>query len=685
MSRRHLLRATAVAFATATLFGGIFALQLWIHRMTTGYAEDAPEGWTFLIAAVRWWGWAALTPVVFALADRFQIGRRSPLTAIGFHLVLGIVLSIVHIAAIGLLLPWPIGASPELKIDLRLALAWLILDRGADNIVNYTIVAAAYHASDYILRLHEAEKATSVSDERYRAFVAHSTEAIWCFSFEPPLDIGIPVEAQVAAAYDSCRLYDCNDQMAQMYGFENAEQIIGAPLGSMLPPTPANLAFLEALARSEYRLKDYESEERRPDGRITYVLNNTDGIVENGKLVRVWGTQREITERKRLEEELRQSQKMEAIGRLAGGIAHDFNNLLTVVQGHLQLLLERLTPGNPLRPDLEEIDRAASRASSLTRQLLAFSRRQILQPRRVDLVAVVGEMEKLLRRLIGEDVRLETRAQSPSAPVDADPSQLEQILLNLAVNARDAMPYGGTFRIETGSVAVRPGDEEGVPPGDYIALTVADTGVGMTEETKQHIFEPFFTTKEQGKGTGLGLSMVYGIVKQSGGEISIDSAPGQGTTFRILLPRSRTADGEAEPPAPAVTPAAPAPTASRILLVEDDEAVRSLVRRSLERMGMTVLTAPDGDSALQIAREIGEIDLLLTDITMPGMDGRELVRRLRAADPSIRALLMSGYARGEALRDGGDPAAGFLQKPFTPTELAHAVSAALQGSGAGEA
>ena len=376
----------------------------------------------------------------------------------------------------------------------------------------------------------------------------------------------------------------------------------------------------------------------------------------------------DTTARKELELQLAQSQRMEAVGRLAGGVAHDFNNLLTVIKSYSTILLEALE-GDARREDVEEIAAAADRAGALTRQLLAFSRRQMMQPRPLHLNVVVTDIEKMLRRLIGEDIALVTRLESDLRLVHADPGQIEQVVMNLAVNARDAMPDGGHLTIETANVER--------DTGSYVMLAITDTGVGMTSEVRAHLFEPFFTTKERGKGTGLGLSTVYGIVKQSGGDISVQAEPGKGATFKIFLPRhvvDQTAQREVERAAPA----APRGTET-ILLVEDDPSLRVLAERILRGYGYTVLVASTGQRALTLVEAFtGEIHLVTTDVVMPEMSGTALVERLVLIVPDIRVLFMSGYTDDEVVRRGiFDRRAAFLQKPFTPDQLAFKVREVL--------
>src|SRR5262249_6414474 len=392
---------------------------------------------------------------------------------------------------------------------------------------------------------------------------------------------------------------------------------------------------------------------------------------QTGRLVAIEGIARDITERKHLEEQLRQSQKMEAIGQLAGGVAHDFNNLLTAILGYSDLLLSQLNPSDSLCTDIEEIKRAGERASSLTKQLLAFSRKQILQPRVLELNETVADTDKMLQRLIGEDIELVISLDPALGRVKADPGQIEQILLNLAVNARDAMPEGGKLTIETANVDLDQAyarDHVAVQAGPYVMLAVSDTGCGMSSEVQAQIFEPFFTTKDQGKGTGLGLSTVYGIVKQSGGHIEVKSELGRGTSFQIYLP------AVAEPADPLSKLRAGPPIVrgtETILLVEADALVRNLAREILTALGYRVLAATDGFEALRVqAQEQGPIHLLVTDVLMPHMNGPQLAKRLQQVLPDIGVLFLSGYTADAAVRQGLRAEAAFLQKPFSPDALA---------------
>jgi diguanylate cyclase (GGDEF)-like protein len=464
-----------------------------------------------------------------------------------------------------------------------------------------------------------------------------------------------------------------------------------ASVGVVSSEPPHTVPFAQLLAsadRALYRAKHSGRNQVKP-GVLTTAPARPPEDAARGTILSFG----DMTERKRArealrqsEEQLRQSQKMEAVGRLAGGVAHDFNNLLTAITGYSQLALNGLGDRDPVRKDIEEIRKAADRAASLTHQLLAFSRRQVLEPKVLDLNAVVADMETMLRRLIGEDIDLISILDPAAGQVTADPGQLEQVLLNLAVNARDAMPQGGKLVIETANAEL---DEAyaarhvAVRPGPYVMLAVSDTGHGMDAETRARVFEPFFTTKEPGKGTGLGLSTVYGIVKQSGGHIWVYSEPEHGTTFKIYLPRVEDA---AETPVPHAQPLTPAGGAETILLVEDDGGVRSLARRVLESKGYRVLEARQGDEALAISAWYdGPIALMLTDLVMPGKGGRELARCFASVRPDMRVLYMSGYTDNAIFQQQVfDPGTAFLSKPFTPDELARKVREVLDTARSGE-
>src|SRR5882762_3167145 len=485
------------------------------------------------------------------------------------------------------------------------------------------------------------------------------------------------------APYGICRcdfmgeVRDANPALLTMLGYSNASELVGRHLGGLYVDTQQWFALADCL-RSTAVFNGVSAEWQRKDG-STVGVRVSGRAVADGDRGRVFELFAEdVTERRALEQQLRQSQKMEAVGRLAGGIAHDFNNLLMVISGYSEFLLEHVGPDPTLRNPTQEIASAAERASSLTRQLLAFSRKQMLVPKVLDLNAVVTENLKMLTRMIGEDIDLVMIPASNLGAVKADAGQIEQVIMNLAVNARDAMPSGGKLTIETASVAL---DEDyarfhaPLKPGDYIMLAISDTGEGMDAETQSHLFEPFFTTKGL-KGTGLGLSTVYGIVKQSGGYIWVYSEPGKGTTFKVYLPRVK----DAVPVSVAETAASTTHKGyETILLVEDEPAVRELTQIVLTTRGYTVIEALTPEDAVRMAVNKGaEIHLLLTDVVMPGISGRELAKRLTGLYPNLRVLYMSGYTYNVIAQDGTlEEGISFLQKPFTPQVLAQRVREAL--------
>lgn len=387
----------------------------------------------------------------------------------------------------------------------------------------------------------------------------------------------------------------------------------------------------------------------------------------------------DISQRKKLEEQLLHAQKMEAVGRLAGGLAHDFNNMLTVISGYNRMLREELSPNDPLQPYVEESSKAGDRAAELTNQLLAFSRHQIMQPRVVNVKAVMAHSDKMLRRLIGEDIELVLDLKEDTGNIKVDPGQLEQAIVNLAVNSRDAMPHGGRLTVETSNVHL---DENyarshvGVTPGEFVMIAVSDDGLGMDADTRQRIFEPFFTTKGKGKGTGLGLATVYGIVKQAGGDIWVYSESGHGTTFKLYFPRVMEEAAEAT----LAEPVPPTDSRETVLLVEDEQAVRELTGRMLQKLGYRILTAASGAEAIEISRmHPGPIPVLLTDVVMPGMSGRQLADALAEQRPDMKVLFVSGYTEDTIVHHGVlDPNVRFLPKPFSRDALAQMLRDVLE-------
>jgi two-component system cell cycle sensor histidine kinase/response regulator CckA len=473
-------------------------------------------------------------------------------------------------------------------------------------------------------------------------------------------------------------LLDCNGVFARMLGFASVDDALASSATAILGGDVNWRGFVGGVSR-EGRLRQHEIALQTPDGVQVHVLVSATGLFnEAGTITTIRGQFYDLTAHKQLEEQLSQSQKMEAVGRLAGGIAHDFNNLMTVIGGQAGGLLERLERSDPLARKVEAIVAAADRATGLTQQLLAFSRRQVLSPQVVSPNTIVSNVHGMLERLIGEDITCVLSLASEVDNVRADPMRIEQALLNLAVNARDAMPDGGALTISTSVVElddVYSRQHAAVRPGRYVMLAVSDTGSGMAPETRIRVFEPFFTTKEIGKGTGLGLPMVYGIVKQSGGYIWVYSELGIGTTFKIYLP---SVDAPVEEPHPRPAPELPTGTET-VLLVEDEDGVRELLQEILTEQGYRVLAASRGSEALGISDSTHEeIPLLVTDVVMPKMSGRELAHRLRLSRPALRVLYLSGYTE-EAIAQHGiiEPDAAFLQKPFTRADLARKIREVL--------
>jgi PAS domain S-box-containing protein len=510
-----------------------------------------------------------------------------------------------------------------------------------------------------------AEAALRISERRFRALVEESWDAIALFGPDGTILYGSPATTRLLG-------YD----LAEFVG-RNAMELIHPDDRS------AVLLRLEEVTTQPRRRVEVASRVQHKNGQWRHLEGVLTNLLDDPSIRAIVNNYRDVTDRRILEEQIILAQKMEAIGRLAGGVAHDFNNILTAIGGYTDLLLADLAPDDKRRRDVEEIHRAADRAAALTHQLLAFSRRQVLQPKVISLNALVPDIEKMLRRLIGEDILFATVLHPKAGNVRADPGQLEQVIVNLAVNARDAMPKGGRLTIETRNVELDQSyttDHPNVKPGHYVMLAVTDTGVGMNEETKARIFEPFFTTKVRGKGTGLGLATVYGIVQQTGGHIWPYSEPGQGTTMRVYLPRVD------EPADPIEHPIEATPTALRgtetILLVEDEAPVRSITRQLLQRNGYTVLEASDGQMALALvdgANHGTHVDLLLTDVIMPGMSGRELAAQLMTRRPALRVLFMSGYTDDAVVRHGMlEPGLAYLEKPFRPPTLLRKVREVLQ-------
>jgi PAS domain S-box-containing protein len=473
------------------------------------------------------------------------------------------------------------------------------------------------------------------------------------------------------------RFLDVNPAMMQMLGYTERDEMITVDAHTLYVDPGDREQFVRVMTESYPAPATGVVQMLRRDGTQIWT-RRTARIVrdEGGQVLFYEGAIEDITALRHNEEQLRQSQKMEAMGRLAGGIAHDFNNLLTAIKGNAAMVLDSLPPGSPDALCLQELDAAATRAAGLTRQLLAFSRRQVLQTQVLDLNAIIADARSLLGRLIREDIEVIVTPDASTPHVRGDRSQIDQVLLNLAVNARDAMPHGGVLSLRTMNVLLEPARAAitGLPPGRYVLLSVSDNGSGMEAETRARIFEPFFTTKERGKGTGLGLAIVYGIVHQSGGAIEVDTTPGSGATFNVYLPVCESCASEVQqPPADRRRPA----NGKRVLVVEDEEAVRRYAARVLASEGYTVVEAGDGIEALDRWRSEGSVDVVLTDVVMPRMGGRLLVERLRALRADLPVVFMSGYAEDPI----GVPSAFFLEKPFGADAMATVVAKALRAPG----
>jgi two-component system, cell cycle sensor histidine kinase and response regulator CckA len=510
--------------------------------------------------------------------------------------------------------------------------------------------------------LRDAERELRESEVRFRLLAQHSKEVFWFVGLHPKRMLYVSPAVEAIWGSPVARFYE--DPAFWQRAIAPEDQ-------------PRVRAAWEACARGEASRFDVEYRVIHTDGSVRLVADTGAVSIDDARGgVHISGMARDITERAKLEQELRQSHKMEGIGQLAGGIAHDFNNLLTIIQGNSDLALDELDPESTVSSDICEIKRAATSAASLTKQLLAFSRRQMLQPRPVELCAVARSVEKMLSRLIGDNIELVLELDERCGYVFADYGQIEQVIINLTVNARDAMPGGGRITIATSTVPHHPGGDTAEDMVPYERLTVTDTGVGMDLATRERIFEPFFTTKPVGQGTGLGLSTVHGIVKQSRGDIQLSSAPGLGTTFTLYFPQCEAETAMKIVP---VQPRAIAGTET-VLVVEDQPSLRDLVVRILRQRGYDVLHASDGDEALRVAAATTlPIQLVISDVVMPGMSARAMVEQLRESRPEVRVLLMSGYHNDdEILHILKNPNVDFLQKPFLPQDLAEKVRAVLE-------
>jgi PAS domain S-box-containing protein len=519
------------------------------------------------------------------------------------------------------------------------------------------------HSVIYAIERARVESAMRDRDERFRQLADNMREVFFV------VDVQFRATLYVSPGYEIVWGVPCSTLYDRPTSF--IESVVAEDVAVVMENI-ARVQGGEDAGEIEFRII-------RPDGERRWVLTHTMPVRDaNGDVYRLAGVAIDVTERRTLELQYRQAQKMEAVGRLAGGVAHDFNNLLTVISSYTSLILTENAVSAAIRDDLEQVAKAADSAAALTRQLLAFSRRQVVNQKVLDLNEVTQDAQKILRRVIGEDVRLVTKLGADLGRVIADFGQIEQVIMNLAVNARDAMPSGGQLSIETANTELmQPFSRDGfvAPPGKYVAISVRDTGVGMDEETKQRIFEPFFTTKEAGKGTGLGLATVFGIVQQSGGYVAVDSEVGKGSSFSVFFPRVESLPDEKSVPSAGSS----ARGTETVLLVEDVAALREIVRRVLVESGYSVLDAPDARSALlQSEKYRHTIHLLLSDVVLPGISGPELAERLKSSRPEMKVLFTSGYTGESAGRPGLSGAnVAFMQKPFTPETLKRRVRETL--------
>jgi two-component system, cell cycle sensor histidine kinase and response regulator CckA len=559
------------------------------------------------------------------------------------------------------------------------SLDWLGVPLKAGNDIIGVVVVQSYSGN---VRFGEAEKniLTFVSQQLASAIEHKRNEEALRHSEARYRSL---VQSAVYGIYRSGlhgRFLDMNPAVVSMLGYTSMEEVLALDPSHDVFLDATELSTLMQNLRNGARLNNVEVRWKRKDGKVITVRlsgHMVSSPEESSEVLEIIAE--DVTEQRVLENQFRQAQKMEAVGRLAGGVAHDFNNLLTVISGYTEVLLERTDAENLLYPKILAIHQATERATSVTRQLLAFSRKQMLELKVVDVNHIVVEMERLLRPLIGENIGLETKLARDLGRTRADAGQIEQVIMNLVVNSKDAMPSGGKITIQTDNAELLKDEvsreHSYIHPGSYVVLSICDTGHGMDKETQARIFEPFFTTKEKGKGTGLGLSTVYGIVKQSGGYILVDSQPGQGTTFRIYLPRVEEA---AEAVGRVQVKSVQKGGSETVLLVEDEESVRQLVRETLEAQGYQILEAENGEEALRIANTHSEIDMLITDVVMPGMGGRELSARLCASHPHTKLLYLSGYTEDSIVHEGVlEPGTAFLQKPFTLQTLSRKVREVL--------
>jgi two-component system cell cycle sensor histidine kinase/response regulator CckA len=649
-----------LAFSLFALWiGAVLVFHFLLNGTRSGDAADRIQVLAFVtditfltlmydLLGGAWWLGGAIHSFIVTFAFASVPRRRAGLVAA--YAIISFV-GLVEAQALGWVTPKPFLGVPPLTGNYELAVIVVVMGL-------IPLVASAAVQNTFVRIMRRAQ-------ERHRLLLQTAPDMIVSTDTS-----GKIVSANAAAVAQTGR---------------SREELIGKPLETFLVADDKHIAEQHHRAALSGESRQFELRYLSAAGESGWLFCTCNPIREDDRITGVLLIGRDVSQMKENEaalresgEKLRQAQKMEAIGRLAGSVAHDFSNLLTVIDWHSQFALDEMPSGDPRRDDINEIRKASALATNLTRQLLAFSRKQILQPRVLDLNEVVVGIEKLLQTLIGVDVNIVTRLAPDTAMVQADPGQLEQVVMNLCINARDAMKGGGTLTIETANAELPPeyaAEHPWVSAGKYAMLAVSDTGEGMDEATKAHIFEPFFTTKEAGKGTGLGLATVYGIIKQSGGSIEVYSEKGKGTSFKIYFPAISAASPDRVPVAPTESDLRGTET---ILLVEDTDAIRGIAHRTLTRYGYTVLVARNGPEALSVNEHYtGKIHLLLTDMMMPDMTGRELAKRLQPERKDMKLLFMSGYTEGAVLGTGPANGAAFIGKPFTPEDLTRRVKEVL--------
>ena len=652
----------SLLFAAAALMGAAIAGMHYIGMWALAVHTPARLAYDpLLVAASLLVAYVASLGALW-LAFRFRTGEAESVRKLGAAVLMGFAISGMHYTAMAAArfapLEHPAIGVPQVGVLGTPTLGWMVAG-GAVLVLCLGIAGAA---------VDRGAQAVLRSEARFRSVVENISDVVTL------------MDAQGITRYVSPAL-------ERMLGYAPAERIGRTPLELVHPDDlPEVQRVLEEVLRQPGSIVALETRVRHRDGSWRRVEVLGRNLLHEPGVEAVLFTSRDLSQRDELEEQLRHAQKMDAIGRLAGGVAHDFNNLLTVVKGHAQFALESMEKEDPRRAELKEVLGAAERAAALTAQLLAFSRRQVLKPKLLNLNEIVAKAERMLSRVIGEDIELSAILAEDVGRVQADPGQMEQVLVNLIVNARDAIQGGGRITIHTRDVHVHDPAAEGVrdlAPGAYVVLSVRDTGVGMKPGELAHVFEPFFTTKPAGQGTGLGLSTVYGIVKQSGGAIRVTSTPGRGATFEIFLPRVAGGATQREREATASAPRL-ATRQGTILVVEDEDALRSLIVRTLRREGYEVLDAETPEAALRLAHGFeGRIDLLVSDVVMPGMSGVEFAEQLRLSRPDTLVIFISGYASEEVIRRGViESAAPFLAKPFMPNDLVALVNEVMERGGA---